>query len=72
MFLRAAAVCETNELSSILALTALKHVNWHDKLCVKNAASCLLLYLTRAQGLDFSCKLIETSSDHLLAEAVIS
>ena len=72
MLHHAAALCEMNELNSILALTALKHRNWHDKLCVKNALCCLPGCLTWAWGLDLSCKLIETSSDHLLAEAVIS
>lgn len=72
MLHHAAAFCEINDLKCILALTALKHINWHGKLCVKNALCCLLQYLTWARGLDLSCKLTETSSDRLLAEALIS
>lgn len=33
MLHHAAAFCEMNELNSMLALTALKHIIWHDKLC---------------------------------------
>lgn len=64
MLHHAAAFCEMNELNSILALMGLKHINRHDKLCVKNALVPGML--------DLSCKHTETSSEHLLAGVVIT
>lgn len=72
MLHHAAAFCEMNDLNIILALTTLKHINWHDKFCFRNALCCLLWYLTWGWGLDLSCKHRETSSDYLLAKVVIS